>query len=85
MVQKKQPWAKSLTMALNLATNVAAVLAIGLLGGRWLDARFNTGYLLTMLGFVLGAATAGKMLWDKLMDEGPKSSPGEKKSDQDDK
>jgi len=67
VVQKKQNWAKALTSALNLATNVAAVLAIGLLGGRWLDNRFETTPLLTILGFMLGAASAGKIMWDQLM------------------
>jgi len=67
MVQAKQNWAKALTMALNLATSVAAVLAVGLFAGKWLDARFNTGYLLTIIGFLLGAASAAKMLWERLM------------------
>lgn len=86
MVQKKQNWAKSLTGAVNLATNVAAVLAIGLFGGRWLDARYNAGgYLFTMLGFVLGVLTAGKILWDQLMADSSKKPLGEKNSDQDQK
>lgn len=85
MVQKKQNWAKSLTMAVNLATNVAAVLAIGLLGGRWLDGRYETTPLLTILGFVLGAATAGKIMWDKLMEQEFKKKSATEKSDQDQK
>ena len=68
MAPKKQNWAKSLTMALNLGTTVAAVIAIGLFGGRWLDARFETGNLLTIFGFLLGAATAMKILWDRMME-----------------
>jgi ATP synthase protein I len=85
MVQKKQNVAKSLTMAVNLATNVAAVLAIGLLGGRWLDAKFNSGNLLTILGFVLGALTAGKIMWDKLMESDRKKSTADNKPDQEQK
>lgn len=69
MAPKKQNWAKSLTMALNLGTSVAAVIAIGLFGGRWLDARFETGNLLTIFGFLLGAATAMKILWDRMMEK----------------
>jgi F0F1-type ATP synthase assembly protein I len=69
MAPKKQNWAKSLTMALNLGTSVAAVVAIGLFGGRWLDARFGTGNLLTIFGFLLGAATAMKILWDRMMEK----------------
>ncbi|MDD4775054.1 MAG: AtpZ/AtpI family protein [Syntrophomonas sp.] len=68
MAPKKQNWAKSLTMALNLGTSVAAVIAIGLFGGKWLDARFETGMVFTILGFLLGAATAMKMLWDRMME-----------------
>jgi len=67
MIKAKQNWVKTLTMALNLATSVAAVIAVGLFAGKWLDARFNSGYLLTILGFLLGAASAGKMLWERLM------------------
>ncbi len=67
MAPKKQNWAKSLTEALNLATSVAAVLAIGLFGGKWLDGRFDTGNIFTVLGFLLGAATTMKMLWDRMM------------------
>jgi len=67
MIKAKQNWVKTLTMALNLATSVAAVIAVGLFMGKWLDARFNSGYLLTILGFLLGVASAGKMLWERLM------------------
>lgn len=83
MAQKKQNWAKSLTMAVNLATNVAAVLAIGLLGGRWLDTKFHMSPLLTILGFVLGAATAGKIMWDALMERERQRNAAQKESDQD--
>jgi len=74
MVQKKQNWAKSLTAAINLATSVGAVIGIGLFGGKWLDARFDTGNLYTILGFMLGAASAMKMLWDNLMKDSRKST-----------
>ncbi|MEQ8201561.1 MAG: AtpZ/AtpI family protein [Syntrophomonadaceae bacterium] len=68
MAPKKQNWAKSLTMALNLGTSVAAVIAIGLFGGKWLDGRFETGNIFTILGFLLGTASAMKMLWDRMME-----------------
>jgi len=74
VVQRKQNWAKGLTAALNLATSVGAVIAIGLFGGKWLDARFATGNLYTILGFMLGAASAMKMLWDNLMKDSRKSA-----------
>lgn len=73
MVQGKQNWAKALTQALNLATSVGAVLAIGLFGGRWLDAKFGTDFIYTVLGFILGAASAMKMLYENLMKDGSKN------------
>jgi F0F1-type ATP synthase assembly protein I len=85
MVQQKQNWAKSLTRAVNLATNVAAVLAIGLLGGRWLDIKYDTTPLWTILGFVLGAATAGKIMWDALMERERQKSATQNNPDQDQK
>lgn len=66
MAPKKQNWARSLTMALNLGTSVAAVIAIGLFGGKWLDAKVGTNNIFTILGFLLGAASAMKMLWDRM-------------------
>jgi F0F1-type ATP synthase assembly protein I len=69
MVQAKQNWARSLTMAMNLATSVAAVIAVGLFAGKWLDGKLHTGYILTIVGFLLGAASAGKMLWERLMED----------------
>ncbi|MEA4925152.1 MAG: AtpZ/AtpI family protein [Syntrophomonadaceae bacterium] len=83
MVQKQQNWAKSLTMAVNLATNVAAVIAIGGYGGWWLDQKLNTGNnLYTILGGALGVATAFKIMWDKLMEQDRKKKAVEK-ADQD--
>lgn len=74
MVREKQNWAKMLAVAMNLGTSVAAAIAVGLFGGRWLDDRLNTGYLFTIIGFALGAATAGKMLWERLMVDTVKAS-----------
>jgi len=73
MVQGKQNWAKALTSALNLATSVGAVIGIGLFGGKWLDARFDTGVLYTILGFMLGSASAMKMLYENLMKDSSKN------------
>ncbi len=77
MVKGKQNWTKTLTMALNLGTSVAAAIAIGLFAGKWLDARLNTGYIMTIIGFALGAASAGKILWERLMADSVKA--GKKK------
>ena len=69
MVQRKENWARALTDAISLATNVAAVVAIGIFGGQWLDHKFGTHNTITILGFALGVASALKILWDKLMEK----------------
>jgi len=66
MAEKKKHWAKSLSDAINLATTVAAAVAIGILWGHWLDGRFDTGPWLTVLGCLFGVATGMKAMWDKL-------------------
>ena len=67
MVQNNKKWVGTLGTAVNLGSSVAAAIALGLFGGRWLDNKFDMGYLFTILGFMLGAFTAGKMMWEKLM------------------
>jgi len=69
VVRKKQNWVNSMSTAINLGTSVAAAIVVGLFGGKWLDNRFDMGYLFTILGFLFGVITAGKMMWDKLMGE----------------
>jgi F0F1-type ATP synthase assembly protein I len=62
--------------AVNLGTSVAVAIGLGLFLGQWLDKKFEMGYLFTILGFLFGVVTAGKMMWDKLMvDSSQKSSP----------
>ncbi|HWQ73935.1 MAG TPA: AtpZ/AtpI family protein [Syntrophomonas sp.] len=75
MADKKQNWPRALADAMNLATSVAAAIALGYFGGRWLDGRFDTGPWLSVAGLLLGMLTAGKMMWERLnTDFGSKTS-----------
>lgn len=58
-------WVKGLSNAVNLATTVAAAVAVGYFAGRWLDGKFNTEPWLTLVGFILGVATGMKAMWEK--------------------
>lgn len=39
-------------------------VAIGYLGGNWLDGRLGTAPVLGLVGLVAGVGAAGKALWD---------------------
>lgn len=80
MAGEKQNWPKALANAVNLATSVAMSVAIGILGGIWLDDKFNTDILFTILGSVLGLATAGKIMWDRLNESGSSSQSNDNDS-----
>ena len=66
MSQPKKNWARSLSDAINMTTTIAAAIAIGYFGGRWLDMKFDTEPWLALAGFLLGVITAGKVMWDKM-------------------
>jgi ATP synthase protein I len=83
MANNKQNWPRALADAMNLATSVAAAIAIGYFGGRWLDGRFDTGPWLSIAGMLFGMITAGKMMWERLMTESRKSSSGDPRKEQD--
>lgn len=67
MGDQKQNWPKALANAVNLATSVAMAFAVGLIGGQWLDQKFDTGPWLMLTGLILAALTSGKMMWERLM------------------
>jgi len=58
-------WVKGLSDAINLATTVAAAVALGYFAGKWLDGKFDTEPWLTLAGFMLGVATGIKAMWEK--------------------
>ena len=81
MADNKQNWPRALADAMNLATSVAAAIAVGYFGGRWLDGRFDTGPWLSIAGLLFGMLTAGKMMWDRLNAESRKKSSNEPGND----
>ncbi len=78
MANNKQNWPRALANAMNLATSVAAAIAIGYFGGGWLDSRFDTEPWLSIAGLIFGMVTAGKMMWERLMADNQKTSPYKK-------
>ncbi len=81
MAPPKKHWAKSLSEAVNLSTTIAAAVALGYFGGRWLDGKFDTEPWLAVLGFLIGMATGFKMMWTKaIANSGPKDRDEKKQS-----
>ncbi|MDI9467679.1 MAG: AtpZ/AtpI family protein [Syntrophomonadaceae bacterium] len=68
--KRNKNWVRSLSDAINMATTIAASVALGYFGGRWLDTRFDTEPWLTVAGFLLGVATGIKVMWDRAMVSG---------------
>lgn len=81
MARKKQHWARALSDAMNLATTVAASVAVGYLGGKWLDGKFDTTPWLAVVGFLLGVATSMKVMWERSMKDSSKSAFDEKNNE----
>ena len=51
----------------NLGFSLFLCVFLGIIGGRWLDQRLGTTPWFLLTGALLGAAAAGKMLYDLLM------------------
>lgn len=82
MAQQKKHWARSLSDAMNLATTVAACVALGYFGGRWLDGKFDTQPWLTLVGFLVGVATGIKAMWQRAMEDSSRPAATEPKKDE---
>ncbi|NPV26706.1 MAG: AtpZ/AtpI family protein [Firmicutes bacterium] len=64
-------------MALSMATNMAAAVAVGYFFGVFLDKTFGTKPWLTLLMFLLGVATGLKMMYETAFPRGSdESKPG---------
>lgn len=64
--RKPKNWVRALSDAINLVTSIAA--AVGLCGyvGYWLDGKLHTNPWLTLVGGLMGIATAVKIMWDRV-------------------
>lgn len=72
--RKKQHWARALSDAINLVTTIAFAIGLCGVGGWWLDNRYGTNPKFTVIGVLLGMATAIKVLWDQMMADQKKAS-----------
>ena len=61
----------------SVGLEMGIAVVIGLLGGQWLDRRFDTEPLFLLVGVLLGSAAAGKAVWaavkkaDRMVDPDP--------------
>ena len=55
---------RAIGVATGLGCSIVAALIVCIGGGVWLDNRFGTMPVLTLLGVVLGLAAAGYQLWE---------------------
>lgn len=67
MAKGKNTWVKPLSDAVNMGTTIAVAIALPVWLGHKLDERFGTGVLLMLLGLFFGMATAGKVVWERLV------------------
>ncbi len=72
MPQQNKHWARALSDALNLTTTIVAAVAVGYFAGQWLDGKFDTEPWLTVLGFLLGLATAFKTIFERMNSDNKK-------------
>jgi ATP synthase protein I len=55
---------RAIGVATGLGCSIVAALVLCIGGGVWLDSRFGTSPVLTLLGVVLGLVVAGYQLWE---------------------
>src|ERR687894_1665629 len=55
---------RAVGVATGLGCSIVAALILCIGGGVWLDSRFGTSPVLTLIGVALGLATAGYQLWE---------------------
>ncbi len=62
MADKKQNW-RGHCRCHEFATSVAAAIAVGYFGGKWLDGKFVIRFLAVNRRFAFWNANSGKMMW----------------------
>jgi ATP synthase protein I len=55
---------RAIGVATGLGCSIVAALVLCIGGGVWLDRRFDTSPVLTLVGVALGLAAAGYQLWE---------------------
>jgi ATP synthase protein I len=55
---------RAVGVATGLGCSIVAALVLCIGGGVWLDSRFGTSPVLTLIGVALGLAVAGYQLWE---------------------
>ena len=55
---------RAIGVATGLGCSIVAALVLCIGGGVWLDSRFGTSPVLTLLGVALGLVVAGYQLWE---------------------
>jgi F0F1-type ATP synthase assembly protein I len=50
---------QALAVASQFGVTLAVCVVLGVLAGQWLDSRLNTGIIFTLIGVLVGLATAG--------------------------
>ncbi len=65
---------RAVGVATGLGCSIVAALVLCIGGGVWLDDRFGTSPVLTLVGVALGLAAAGYQLWE-LAKVGSKTTP----------
>ena len=53
----RYPWLSMLSL-LGMGFYIAIAIVLGILGGHWLDGKFNTGPLWMIIGLILGISSS---------------------------
>jgi F0F1-type ATP synthase assembly protein I len=82
----RYPWLPMMSL-MGMGFYIAIAIVLGIWGGHWLDAKFNTGPLWLIIGLILGIAVAGLGVYNMLKPiiENAKKTENNSKKDKDSK